>query len=171
MISERHLAPAHICTSCAARSQGRSLGFETLITLQELTDAYYYYTQGDEAPLRKCIMPMERALNYVPKIVVKDSAVDALAEGAPLFAQGICKVDTGIKKEDMVAVMTLMGEVVSIGYALMPTEELMSAKEGQAMDTVRVVMEPNIYPKGWKTKVKTNVPAKTNIPGENKYAG
>ena len=140
---------------------------ETLITLQELTDAYYYYTQGDEAPLRKCIMPMERALNYVPKVVVKDSAVDALAEGAPLFAQGICKVDTGIKKDDMIAVFTLMGEVVSIGYARMTTEELMAAKEGQAMDTVRVVMEPNIYPKGWTTKPKTYVPAKSSVPAKS----
>lgn len=131
----------------------------TLITLQDLTDAYFYYTQGDDAPLRKCIMPMEQALAYVPKIVVKDSAVDALAEGASLFVQGICKVDTGIKKEDMVAVFTLMGEVVSIGYARMTTEEMMAAKEGQAMDTVRVVMDPGIYPSGWKKKAKPDAPS------------
>lgn len=131
---------------------------ETLITLQDLTDAYFYYSEGDEAPLRKCIMPMEHALAYVPKIVVKDSAVDALAEGAPLFVQGICKADTGIKPKDMVAVFTLIGEVVSIGYARMSTEEIMAAKEGQAMDTVRVVMEPNIYPAGWKNKAKPKVP-------------
>jgi H/ACA ribonucleoprotein complex subunit 4 len=126
----------------------------TLITLQDLTDAYFYYTQGDEVPLRNIILPMEYALGNMPKLVVKDSAVGALAEGAPLFAQGICKADTGIQKGDAVAVFTLMGEAVSIGLARMSTEELMAAKDGQAMDTVRVVMEPGIYPSGWKKKLK-----------------
>ena len=126
----------------------------TLITLQDLTDAYFYYTQGDEAPLRNIILPMEYALGNMPKLVVKDSAVGALAEGAPLFAQGICKVDTGIIPGEAVAVFTLMGEAVSIGLARMSTEELMAAKDGQAMDTVRVVMEPGIYPSGWKKKLK-----------------
>ncbi len=127
---------------------------ETLITLQDLTDAYFYYTSGDEAPLRNIIRPMEYALRDMPRIVVKDSTVDALAEGAPLYVQGICKVDTGIRQGDMVAVFTLKGEVVSIGMARMATGELMAAKEGQAMDTVRVVMEPGIYPKEWKKKLK-----------------
>jgi H/ACA ribonucleoprotein complex subunit 4 len=127
---------------------------ETLITLQDLTDAYYYYTQGDEAPLRKIILPMEYALRNMPRIVVKDSAVDALAEGAPLYVQGICKVDTGIRQGDMVAVFTLKGEVVSIGTARMTTGELMAAGEGRAMDTARVVMEPDVYPRGWKKKLK-----------------
>jgi H/ACA ribonucleoprotein complex subunit 4 len=126
----------------------------TLVTLQDLTDAYFYYTQGDEAPLRNIILPMEYALGNMPKLVVKDSAVGALAEGAPLFAQGICKVDTGIIPGEAVAVFTLMGEAVSIGLARMSTEELMAAKDGQAMDTVRVVMEPGIYPSGWKKKLK-----------------
>jgi H/ACA ribonucleoprotein complex subunit 4 len=127
---------------------------DTLITLQDLTDAYFYYTQGDEGPLRNIILPMEHALGNMPKLVVKDSAVGALAEGAPLFVQGICKVDTGIYPGDAVAVFTLMGEAVSIGIAKMSTEELMAAKEGQAMDTVRVVMEPGIYPSEWKKKLK-----------------
>lgn len=127
---------------------------ETLVTLQDLTDAYYYYTQGDEAPLKKIILPMEYALKNMPRIVVKDSTVDALAEGAPLFVQGICKVDMGIKLGDMVAVFTLKGESVSIGTAKMTTEDLMAAKEGQAMDTVRVVMKPGVYPKEWKKKLK-----------------
>ncbi len=127
---------------------------ETLISLQDLTDAYFYYTEGDEAPLKKLLMPMEHALRHLPRIVVKDSAVDALAEGAPLYVQGICKVDTGIRKGDMLAVYTLIGEVVSLGTARMTTEELMAAKEGQAMDTLRVVMEPGVYPTEWKKNLK-----------------
>ena len=127
---------------------------ETLVTLHGLADAYYYYTQGDEAPLRKIILPMEYALRNLPRIVVKDSAAGALAEGAPLFVQGICKVDTGILKGDTVAVFTLAGEAVSIGIARMSTEELMAASEGQALDTLRVVMKPGVYPSEWKKRLK-----------------
>ncbi|CAJ37633.1 RNA-guided pseudouridylation complex pseudouridine synthase subunit Cbf5 [Methanocella arvoryzae] len=126
---------------------------DSLITLHMLKDAYTIYKEtGDEKPLRKCIYPMEYALRHLPKIIVKDSAVDALARGASLHAQGISQLETGINKGDMVAVFTHMGEVVSIGRAKMTTDELMSAKEGQALDTVAVVMKPGIYPSAWKKK-------------------
>ena len=128
---------------------------DSLITLHMLKDAYVRYQEtGDDKPLRKCIYPMEYGLRHLPKIIIKDSAVDALARGASLHIQGISQLETGIAKGDMVAVFTHVGEVVSIGRALLTTEELMSASTGQALDTVAVVMKPGIYPSGWKKKVK-----------------
>ncbi len=128
---------------------------DSLITLHMLKDAYVRYQEtGDEKPLRKCIYPMEFGLRHLPKIIIKDSAVDALARGASLHIQGISQLDTGITKGDMVAVFTHVGEVVSIGKALLTTDELMKASEGQALDTVAVVMKPGVYPSGWNKKVK-----------------
>ncbi len=124
---------------------------ESLVTLHTLKDAYEIWKEtGDEGPLRKCVYPMEYALRDLPKIVVKDSAVDALARGASLGVQGISRLESGIEKGDMVAVFTHMGEVVSIGRARMASDELLKTAEGQAMDTVAVVMKPGIYPSGWK---------------------
>lgn len=126
---------------------------DSLISLHMLKDAYTIYKEsGNEAPLRKCIYPMEYALRHLPKIIVKDSAVDALARGAALHVQGISQLETGIEKGDMVAVFTHVGEVVSIGKARMTSAELMSASEGQALDTAAVVMKPGIYPSAWKKK-------------------
>lgn len=128
---------------------------DSLITLHMLKDSYTRYQEtGDEKPLRKCIYPMEFGLRHLPKIIIKDSAVDALARGASLHIQGISQLDTGITKGDMVAVFTHVGEVVSIGKALLTTDELMKASEGQALDTVAVVMKPGVYPSGWNKKVK-----------------
>jgi H/ACA ribonucleoprotein complex subunit 4 len=126
---------------------------DSLITLHTLKDAYEIWKEtGNEALLRKCIYPMEYALRDLPEIIVKDSAVDALARGAQLGAQGISKLQSGIKPGDMVAVFTHMGEVVSLGKARMTSEEMLKATEGQAIDTVAVAMKPGVYPSGWKKK-------------------
>ncbi len=61
---------------------------ETLITLQDLTDAYFYYKEGDEAPLRKIILPMEHALKNLPRIIVKDTAAGALSRRRALIRAG-----------------------------------------------------------------------------------
>jgi H/ACA ribonucleoprotein complex subunit 4 len=126
---------------------------ESLVTLHTLKDAYEIWKEtGDEGLLRKCIYPMEYALRDLPEIIVKDSAVDALARGAQLGAQGISKLQSGIKPGDMVAVFTHVGEVVSLGKAKMSSEEMLKATEGQAIDTVAVAMKPGVYPSGWKKK-------------------
>lgn len=128
----------------------------TLVNLHMLKDAYTIYTEtGDETLMRKCIYPMEMGLRHLPSIIIKDSAVDALANGAHLHVQGISKVSTGIKPKDMVAVYTHMGEAVSLGYAVMSTEEMMAASEGEAVDTLRVVMRPGVYPSVWKKRLKS----------------
>ena len=128
---------------------------DSLITLHTLKDAYEIWKEtGDEGLLRKCIYPMEYALRDLPEIIVKDSAVDALARGAQLGAQGISKLQSGIKPGDMVAVFTHVGEVVSLGKAKMSSEEMLAATEGQAIDTVAVAMKPGVYPSGWKKKAQ-----------------
>lgn len=70
-----------------------------LSTLQDVTDAYHFYKEdGDESFLRKAIMPMERAADYLPKVVIKDSAVDAICHGANLASGGIAYLSDNIQK-------------------------------------------------------------------------
>lgn len=127
---------------------------ESLVTLHALKDAYEIWKEtGDEGPLRKCIYPMEYALRDLPAIVVKDSAVDALARGAHLGVQGISRLQSGIKPGDVVAVFTHKGEAVMLGKARMTSDDMKAAAEGQAIDTLAVVMKPGVYPSGWKKKV------------------
>ncbi|WP_414469310.1 RNA-guided pseudouridylation complex pseudouridine synthase subunit Cbf5 [Methanobacterium sp. ACI-7] len=124
---------------------------ENLITLQDLTDAYVIWKEeGDESFLRDCIRPMESAVEHLPKIIVRDSAVDALCHGADLAAGGIISIEEGIKKGDTVAVMTLKGELIAAGESLKTSIEIYKANKGIVIDINKVFMVPDTYPKMWK---------------------
>jgi len=120
-----------------------------------LHDVAYWFAEWeekkDEKILRKIIQPMEEALALVPKIVVRDSAVDALCHGANLTAPGVLAVETGIKKDLMSAVLTLKGEAVALVKALLSTEEILDLKHGTVATLQRVVMPRSTYPRTWKS--------------------
>lgn len=126
---------------------------DTMITLHDLKDAYVEWKEnGSEAILRKVILPMERALSHLPKLVIRDNAVDALCHGAGLAAPGVLTVESDIEKGDLVAIFTQKGEAVSFGLAQMKTLDILKAATGIVVTTDRVFMEPGTYPKGWKAK-------------------
>ena len=120
-----------------------------------LHDVAYWFAEWeekkDEKILRKIIQPMEAALALIPKIVIRDSAVDALCHGANLTAPGILSVETGIEKGSMLAVFTLKGEVVALAKALVSTEEILNLRHGTVATLQRVVMPRGTYPKAWKS--------------------
>ncbi|MHA1594665.1 MAG: RNA-guided pseudouridylation complex pseudouridine synthase subunit Cbf5 [Candidatus Baldrarchaeia archaeon] len=123
---------------------------ETLVTLHDLVDAYHFWKEdGDEQFLRKCIQPVERALDHLPHIWVRDSAVDALCHGAHLTVPGIVKLHEGIKPGDLVAIFTLKDEVIALGRAVMSTEEILKKSKGIAATIDRVIMKRGTYP-SWK---------------------
>lgn len=124
---------------------------DDLITLQDLTDAYHFWRDDDdESLLRGCIHPMERAVEHLPKIVIRDSAVDAVCHGADLAAGGIISIEDRIKKGDTVAVMTLKGELVAAGESLKTSKEILKANKDIMIDIKKVFMEPGTYPRMWK---------------------
>ena len=122
-----------------------------LVTLHDLKDAYCFWKEdGDESFLRDTIMPMERAADYLPKIVIKDSAVGAICHGADLASGGIAKLHESIEKNDIVAIETLKGELVAAGLALNTTDEILDSDSGFVVNTNKVFMKTGIYPKLWK---------------------
>lgn len=126
---------------------------ETLTTLQELSEAKYLYeVEGREDLLKKKILPVEYAVAHLKKVIVRDSAVDAIAHGANLALPGVVGLHEGIKRGELVAVFTLKGELVCLGESLMTTEEMLVRDKGIAVKTRRVVMKPGVYPKVWKSK-------------------
>ena len=124
---------------------------ENLVTLQDVTDAYHFYIEdGDESFLREAIMPMGRAADYLPKVVIKDSAVDAICHGADLASGGVAYLSDNIKKGDIVAIETLKGELVGAGNSLYFTDEILEAEGGFVVNTSKVFMKPGVYPRLWK---------------------
>ncbi|VVB95438.1 putative tRNA pseudouridine synthase B [uncultured archaeon] len=126
---------------------------EKLVTLQDLRDAYVEWQEsGNENQLRKVISPMEFGLSHLPRIVIRDNAVDAVCHGASLAAPGVLTVETGIERGDPVAIFTIKGESVSFGISQMKSSEIQRAATGIVATTDRVLMEVGTYPKGWKAK-------------------
>lgn len=120
----------------------------TLATLHDLIDAYWFWkNENNDKLLRKVIQPMENGTKHLPKIWIMDTTVDSLAHGATLNLPGIAKLESGIEKDDFVAVMTLKGELVCYGKAHMTSEEMRDREKGIAVTTLRVFIEPGIYPK------------------------
>ncbi|MDY6764408.1 MAG: RNA-guided pseudouridylation complex pseudouridine synthase subunit Cbf5, partial [Halobacteria archaeon] len=63
---------------------------EDAVYLQDLVDALALWRErDDETNLRRMIDPIEHALSEYPSLTVKESAVDAIAHGAPLYAPGV----------------------------------------------------------------------------------
>lgn len=118
--------------------------------LQDVVDGYRFYKdEGREEELRKVLHPMEKAVAHLPKIAVKDSAVNAVANGADLGAGGISKFQEGISEGDMVAITTLKGELIALGTSEMTSEQLYD-EDGTAATLQSVHMDPETYPKRWK---------------------
>jgi H/ACA ribonucleoprotein complex subunit 4 len=106
--------------------------------------------EGDEGPIRALLRPIEDLLRHLPRIVIKDTAVDAICHGANLAVPGVAKLSPRIRRGDSVGVFTGKGEAVALSKALMTTDEIVVAKSGAAADTGRVLMEPGTYPKLWR---------------------
>lgn len=131
------------------RTRQGTLGEDDLHTLQDVVDAYHFYRQeNDGEKLKKVLNPIEKAVSHLRKIVVKDSAVNSVANGSDLGSTGISKLQGGIERGETVAVTTLKGELVALATAEM-TSEQMYDEDGTAASLDSVHMDPETYPKRW----------------------
>jgi len=128
------------------RTKAGPFNESTLATLQDLTDAVYYFREGNEKLIRRVIQPPEAAVRHLPKVYVLDSAVDSLCHGANLHNPGISQLESGIEPENVVAVMSLKGELVCYGLAKLQSQGMLT-DHGLAVKTEKVFMIPGTYPK------------------------
>ena len=124
-----------------------------LVTMLDVAIALLRYREeGKEDLLRKVILPGEYSVCHIPKVVVRDSAVESIVHGAQLAVPGVARVQEGIRRGDTVALLTLKGELVALARAEMTSEEVMENEKGIAFKPTRVIMEPGLYPRMWKRK-------------------
>ncbi|HEX2021391.1 MAG TPA: RNA-guided pseudouridylation complex pseudouridine synthase subunit Cbf5 [Candidatus Thermoplasmatota archaeon] len=123
---------------------------ETSVTLQDLRDAYEHWVETkDESWLREVVRPVEELVGHLPRVVIRDTAVDALCHGADLAIPGVLEMEKTLAKDDLAACFTLKGELVAVGRAKMSADDASKRDSGVLLKTERVVMAPGTYPKGW----------------------
>lgn len=134
------------------RTEAGSFKESDSVTLQTLRDALEYWRSGDASELRRILMPIESVFNGWKRIVVKDSAVDALCHGAPLAIPGVVEFSREITARDMIAIYTGKGEIIATGKTVLGADELGGAKDGVAANLERVFMNMGTYPRAWLSK-------------------
>lgn len=120
------------------------------VSLDEIEKKYKSWKKNGDQNLKKSILPVEKGVENLRGIIVKDNAVNSLCHGAPLGSRGINKLETGIKKGETVAVFTLKGELIGLGEAKATSKDIYKNKTKKAADMKKIVMDRDTYPKNWK---------------------
>merc|ERR1712070_1103101 len=123
---------------------------DNLVTMHDVLDAQHVYdTTKDEKYLRRVVMPLEVLLTNYKRIVVKDSAVNAICYGAKLMIPGLLRFADDIDVNDEVVLMTTKGEAIALGIAQMTTAVMATVDHGVVAKIKRVIMERDVYPRRW----------------------
>ena len=118
-------------------------------TLQDLADAAEAARHGDPYILQSLIQSPKKALASLPKVILRDTAVDAVCHGAVLARQGVISYDE-FGKGTVVVLTTSCGELVALGRPLVSSKEAGPLTCGLIISPSTVFMEPGTYPRGWK---------------------
>lgn len=125
-----------------------------------LHDIAYCFSQGEGngglGTVKQLVKPMESALGLIPRIEIRDSAIDAVCHGASLTAPGALSVDSAIKKGAMIAIFSLKNEGVALAKSTVSADQIMEIEHGIIAEIKRVLMPRGTYPKGWKSGNKTD---------------
>lgn len=130
-----------------------SSGFteDKIHTLHGVRDALELAEKGDLSAFQRMVIPVEKVLADIPKIIIKDSAVDAICHGARLSGRGVVSKEQ-YQMEETVQVMTTSGEIVCLGQALMSSSRFEPGDKGLVLSPRIMFMEPGTYPQIWKKK-------------------
>lgn len=119
-------------------------------TMHDVLDAQHVYdTMRDEKYLRRVVMPLELLLTSYPRIVVKDSTVNAICYGAKLMIPGVLRFEKNLEVGAEIVMMTTKGEAVATGIAQMTSAVVASVDHGCVAIIKRVVMERDTYNMRW----------------------
>ena len=120
------------------------------MTLHDTQDAEYEYKHShNEDALRRIIKPLESLLTKHKRIIVEDSAVNAICYGAPIMMSGVLRYDDGIEMNDQIVVVSTKGEAVCLAIALMTTLTISSGDHGAVAKIKTVLLERDLYPRKW----------------------
>jgi len=128
------------------------------VTMHDILDAQWMYdNHKDESYLRRVIKPLETLLTKHKRIIMKDSAVNAICYGAKILLPGVLRYEAGIEMGEEIVVCTTKGEAICLAIAQMTTATMASCDHGVVAKIKRVVMERDLYPKKWGLGPKASV--------------
>jgi len=120
------------------------------VQLHDIADAIWLWKECNEGEaLLRMLHPTEKLLAGLPRIVVKDSAVAALAHGAPLLRPGIVSIPSNLSSGQNVLVTSLKGEAVCFVKVNCDSESITNMEKGEIARPSAVLMSDDVYPRRW----------------------
>ena len=93
-----------------------------MVTMHDVLDAQWLYdNHKDETYLRRVVCPLEKLLTSHKRLVMKDSAVNAICYGAKIMLPGVLRYEDGIEVNQEIVVITTKGEAICMAIALTTT--------------------------------------------------
>lgn len=120
------------------RTCSGGFSIEDTHTLHEIRDAV---ESGEPEFVRRMILPSEKAIMDIPKVVVRETAADAVAHGAILAGVGVLSCDP-FQKGQSVAVVTENGELIALSEALRDSDKFVCSEPGLVARSSRVFRSP-----------------------------
>merc|ERR1711997_1087886 len=128
------------------------------VTMHDILDAQWLYdNHKDETYLRRVVRPLEALLTKHKRIIMKDSAVNAICYGAKILLPGVLRYEDGIEINEEIVIVTTKGEAICLGIAQMTTATMASCDHGVVAKIKRVVMERDTYPRKWGLGPKASI--------------
>ena len=93
------------------------------------------------------LLDVQAVLTKCRRLVVKDSAVNAIAYGAKLMIPRLLRCADGVAVDDEVVLMTTKGEAIALGIAQIATSAMATCNHGCVAKIKRVIMKPRTYPR------------------------
>jgi len=120
------------------------------VQLHEIADAVWLWKECNEGEaLLRMLHPTEKLLAGLARIVVKDSAVAALAHGAPLLRPGIVSIPSDLTSGQNVLVTSMKGEAVCFVKVNCDSESITNMEKGEIARPSAVLMNDDVYPRRW----------------------
>jgi len=127
-------------------------------TMHDVLDAQWLYeNHKDETYLRRVVRPLEALLTKHKRIIMKDSAINAICYGAKILLPGVLRYEDGIEINEEIVIVTTKGEAICLGIAQMTTATMASCDHGVVAKIKRVVMERDTYPRKWGLGPKASI--------------
>ena len=132
------------------REDSGRFSLDDCVQLHEIADAVWLWRECNEGEaLLRMLHPTEKLLAGLPRIIVKDSAVAALAHGAPLLRPGLVSIPDDLTPGQNVLVTSIKGEAVCFVKVNCDSETITTMEKGEIARPLAVLMNDDVYPRRW----------------------
>ncbi len=121
------------------RTKSGGFSCEESHTLHEIRDAV---ETGNISALTAMILPPEKAIADIPKIVIRDTAAKSIANGAILAGVGALSVEK-FSRGQSVTLVTQSGRLIALADSLFDSDKIECGKPGLIAKSTRVFVTPD----------------------------